>query len=89
MPEKFEQTLLEKFSELLRSGKMNSTRTTLNELHPSEIANLLESVPVSERNILWGLLNPTIEGEVLLELSDEARGDLIDVTDEERACRCS
>ena len=83
MLEKSKQTLLGHFSELLSSGRMESTRKILNDLHPSEIANLLESLPPSKRNILWGLLNPQIEGEVLLELSEEARSDLIDVTDPE------
>ena len=83
MPENPQQILLEKFTELLRSGAMVRTQQNLKGLHPAEIADLLESLPISQRRILWGLLNPEIEGEVLLEISGSVREDLIDITDPE------
>ena len=74
------QTILEEFSELLNSGKIVSTKRTLNHLHPTEIARLIEAMPVQKRRILWGLLHPRNAGEVLLEVSDDVRNDLIDAT---------
>lgn len=81
MPESSQQILLEKFSELLRSGRMVSTKRALNSLYPAEVASLLESLPIPKRRILWGLLGTELAGDVLLELSDKVREDLIDVTD--------
>lgn len=49
----------------------------LNELNPAEIADLLESLPYTERNLLWDLVDPAKEGEVLLEVGDEVRTTLI------------
>ncbi len=82
-----QQTILEQFSGLLSSGKMASTRRTLNNLHPTEIARLIESLPIQKRRILWGLLHPENAGEVLLEVSDDVRDDLIDVTDADELIR--
>ena len=43
----------------------------------NEIADLLESLPYTERNLLWDLVDPEKEGEVLLEVGDEVRTTLI------------
>ena len=80
MSESNQQKNLEQFSELLSSGKMDSTRRLINHLHPAEVANLLESLPIPKRRIPWGLLETKISGEVLLEISDNTREDLIKVT---------
>jgi magnesium transporter len=49
----------------------------LNELNPAEIADLLESLPYTERNLIWELVDSEKEGEVLLEVGEEARTTLI------------
>ncbi len=83
MPENQQRILLERFTELLNSGAMARTQQNLKGLHPAEIADLLESLPIPQRRILWGLLSPEVEGEVLHEVGEGVRGDLIDVTDPE------
>ncbi len=83
MPEHQQQILLERFTELLRSGATVRTQQNLKGLHPAEIADLLESLPISQRRILWGLLDPETEGAVLLEVSEGVREDLIGITDPE------
>ena len=80
MPESPQRVLREKFAGLLRSGALLHTQQNLKSLHPAEIADLLESLPIPQRRILWGLLTPEIEGEVLLEVSEGVREDLIDIT---------
>jgi magnesium transporter len=52
-------------------------RRQLAELHASEVADLLESLPPEERLPVWQLLDPATTGEVLLEASEEVRGQLI------------
>src|SRR5690606_13661806 len=46
-------------------------------LKPAEIANLLESLPPPQRDIVWELVKASDEGDVLVELNDEVRGTLI------------
>ena len=80
MSESQKNLLLEKFTELLRSGAMLSTQQNLKGLHPAEISYLLEALPLLQRRILWDLLTPEVEGEVLLEVGEGVREDLIGVT---------
>jgi magnesium transporter len=64
-------------SDALETGTMQHARGMLNELSPAEIAHLLESLPHTERNIIWELVDPEKEGEVLIQLGDELRATLI------------
>ena len=52
-------------------------RRTLHALNPAEIADLLESLPPRERNIVWDMVSPEDDGEVLLHLPDSIRETLM------------
>ena len=68
----------------LQAGTMHPARVMLNELHPAEIAHFLESLPYTQRNVIWELVNSEIEGEVLINLGEEIRNTLIeDMTTED------
>ena len=71
------ESQLKALSEALETGTMQHARRMLNELRTAEIADLLESLPYAERNLLWDLVNPEKEGNVLLEVGDEVRATLI------------
>lgn len=62
---------------------MRHAHRLVNALHPAEIASLLESLPAAKREIVWGFIDPEIEGDVLVELSDQMRADRIDGMDAE------
>ena len=47
------------------------------ELHPADIAHILEGLPVEDRLWVWGLVGPEREGDVLLEVSDAVRDTLL------------
>jgi len=47
-------------------------------MHPAEIADALESLPLAKRLILWELVNPNDDGEVLMEVGEEVRATLVD-----------
>jgi magnesium transporter len=64
-------------SNALETGTMQHARGMLNELNPSEIANLIEALPYTERNIIWDLVDSEKEGEVLISLGEEIRVSLI------------
>jgi len=71
------ESQLKALSAALETGTMQHARRMLNELNPAEIADLLESLPYTERNLLWDLVDPEKEGDVLLEVGDEVRTTLI------------
>jgi magnesium transporter len=52
-------------------------------MHPAEIANLIESLPPAQREVVWNFVEPEIEGDVLVELSDDVRQAVIDGMDAE------
>jgi magnesium transporter len=72
---------LDKLKSRLESGKMLSSRNLLNSLHPSELARLIESLPLNERAIIWEMIDLKNEGDVLVEVADEVRDGLIDGMD--------
>jgi magnesium transporter len=68
---------------MLEQGRMRHGQRMINSLHPAEIASLLESLPPRQREIVWEFVEPEIEGDVLIELNEEARGQLISGMDAE------
>ena len=50
----------------------------LNEMTPSELAYVIESSPPQERKIIWDLIQLDTEGEVLGELDENLRDDLLE-----------
>ena len=62
----------------LAAGTMRQAHRMVNSLHPAEIALLLESLPPAQREIVWGFVDPELEGEVLVEVSETIRQSLID-----------
>ncbi len=65
----------------LESGRARGAQRLINALHPAEIALLLESLPPSQRELAWELVDREFDGDVLVELSDEVRAELIDDMD--------
>ncbi len=68
-------------AERLETGTFLRLRGMLNALHPAEIAHMLEALPHDDRIVVWRLAAAELRGEILVELSDEVRNTLIDVTD--------
>ncbi len=52
-------------------------RAALDELHPADIAYILEALPRDDRLLVWELVKAERDGEILLELSDAVRESLI------------
>ena len=49
----------------------------LNDLHPADIADILESLPIEQRSIVWDLVKTENDGDILVEVSDSVRQTLI------------
>ena len=69
---------LKELNDALDSGAFIQARHMLNHtLKPADTAHLLESSPPREREVLWNLVNPELEGEVLQHLSDEIQAEFV------------
>ena len=68
----------EKLFEFLEDGNFDQVRSMLESFHPSEIADLLESLPGRSRRLLWELVDPEVEGDVLSEVQDAVRTGLLE-----------
>lgn len=77
------QLRLDRLRRALESGRLQRLERLLHALHPAEIALLIESLPQTEREIVWGLVEPEDHGEVLLHVNDEVRGNLIQEMDDD------
>ena len=64
-------------SDALDSGRLGPVRRLINTLAPAEIGNLLESLPPGKRVVVWGLVDPEDDGEVLVHVGDEVRESLL------------
>ena len=67
----------------LEQGSMRHGQRMINSMHPAEIASLIESLPPAKREIVWEFVDPEIEGDVLIELNEEVRSELIGGMDAE------
>ena len=61
----------------LGAGTLRGAQRMINALHPAEIAHLLESLPPAQRELAWELVDRDLDGDVLVELSEEVRAELI------------
>jgi len=67
----------------LREGSWRGAARMIAAMHPAEIANLIESLPPAQREVVWNFVEPDIEGDVLVELSEEVRQAFIEGMDAE------
>ncbi len=74
---------LEALRRALDQGTMRQVHRQVNSMHPAEIASLLESLPPAQREVVWDLVDPELEGDVLVELNEEVRAGLIREMDTE------
>jgi len=68
---------LNRLSEALDSGTRYQVRHLLKNLSAAEIGDLLESLPIAKRLAVWEMTDPSLEGDVLVEVNDEVRASLI------------
>lgn len=69
---------LDNLKNRLESGRMLGARNLINSLLPSELARLIESLPLKERAIIWEMIELKNKGDVVVEVADEVRDGLIE-----------
>ncbi|MFI2812648.1 magnesium transporter [Microbulbifer sp. YPW16] len=77
------QNQLSELFAALDSGTGREVQRMLHTLSPQSIAQLLESSPPRIRQVLWKLVDPEVEGEVLPELSYEVKSQILATMDTE------
>jgi magnesium transporter len=69
--------LLQDFIRTLHEADFEHLEELLEEMHPAEIAHILESLTPADREIIWAHVPTETGGEILLHVNDEARASLI------------
>ena len=75
------QEILKLLQDTMDSGSADDLvwlKEGIKDLHPSEIADLLESLPSKDRENLWELIGADLEGEVLSHAQDGVRAGLLE-----------
>ena len=67
------QENLRRLNDALEREAISEVYALVRELHPADVALLLESVPEGERDIVWSQLDPDSVAEVLAEADDAVR----------------
>ncbi len=63
--------------ELLHKQDLATLQQRLDQLHPADVAYILEALPLEDRLVAWNLVKAERDGEILLEVSDAVRETLI------------
>ncbi len=74
---------LQEVSEALENGRFVHVRRQLQDMEPEDIAHLLEASPRKSREVLWQLADPEDYGEILDELNEDVKDDLVSKMDPE------
>jgi magnesium transporter len=62
---------------LANKENLKSLQTLLNNLHSSDVADILEALPLDRRLTIWELVKSENDGDILVEVSDAVRQTLI------------
>jgi magnesium transporter len=62
---------------LTNKENLKSLQSLLDNLHPSDIADILEALPLERRLTVWELVKSENDGDILVEVSDAVRQTLI------------
>ncbi|MDC0183161.1 magnesium transporter [Nitrosomonadales bacterium] len=62
---------------LTNKENLKSLHNLLNHLHPSDVADILEALPLERRLAVWELVKSENDGDILVEVSDVVRQTLI------------
>jgi magnesium transporter len=66
---------------LVHKQNLNELSRKLEDLHPADVAYILEALPPEDRLMVWDLVKAERDGEILLEVSDAVRESLIATMD--------
>jgi len=62
---------------LVHKQHIAELKRLLDNLHPADIAYILEALPIEQRLLVWSLVKADRDGDILIEVSDAVRESLI------------
>jgi magnesium transporter len=62
---------------LVHKQHIAELKRLLDNMHPADIAYILEALPIEQRLLVWNLVKAEHDGEILIEVSDAVRDSLI------------
>ncbi len=62
---------------LVQKQHLAELHALLDDMHPADVARVLEALPLDDRMLVWNLVKAERDGEILLEVSDAVRESLI------------
>lgn len=68
---------IQSLSDRIEAGQDSEIRTGLNELHATDIAEILDRLKFEQASYLFRLLENEVKADVLIELDEEQRSDLL------------
>ncbi|GAA0294356.1 magnesium transporter [Psychrosphaera haliotis] len=92
MPELLEQEYTIPINELntaISDGMFVRVRNMLDSMAANDIALLLHSSPPKSRTVIWQLIDSSIQGEILEELSEEVRNPILRAMEPERVAEAA
>ena len=72
-----ESAPLDKLNTLIATGTYSQIRNLIDILKPVDIAALLESSPFGQRTLIWNLIQPELQSEILQHLNEDLVSDLL------------
>ncbi|MCZ6803809.1 MAG: magnesium transporter [Proteobacteria bacterium] len=73
-----ELSAVDSLHEALDRDDLDLARSIITALHPSEIADIIESMPGRMRDSVWQLIDTELEGEVLSHMQDAVRAEVLE-----------
>lgn len=83
VPNEATEKEVEALNTALKEEQYGVVERIVNDVPAAEAALFLESVPAEKRDKVWGLIDDSCKGEVLVSLHDEAREGIIEALDNE------
>lgn len=71
------KSLLDRIRDDVAEGRDSSVETLLSELHPADVAAILDRLDEDEARYIYKLLEPETAAEVMLELDEDRREELL------------
>ncbi|MBL7074277.1 magnesium transporter [candidate division KSB1 bacterium] len=87
MTEEIKKEHIKVIQGLIAEGKSLEVRTRLKDMHPADVADLLENLNEADRNYVFRLLDKEQASEVVLELEEVHRDRLLDQLDPKQISR--
>ncbi|KPL07130.1 hypothetical protein AMJ86_05725 [bacterium SM23_57] len=75
--------IVEQVRQWIRDTNVDALKPFLGQLHPADVATLMSRMVRLNQNIIFDLLDPDISGDVLMELEEPHREDVVESLDAE------